>query len=434
MTSSTALRHPIATPGRRRMAPGWLILLAVSAAMSIAAQESLVTVAVIAAIAFFAALVGNLAVELCCFGLCVTFGLVGAPGAPYGLLVPVAIAAGTALRASQHANQHTVRGPIALVLLTIGAAAYWFADPPSTNAGTAPAYALVVIPACLVVLRWAVAQARETETATFWFAAGVSVSVGAGLVQSYQSVGDDYRLYETVRVFESTIGSSNNAAALAAIVGALLVPVALAGGGRRWVLLLVAIPFLAAPLVFASRGALVSLAVGAAVWALHSQRGRRNRRALRTLVLIVGVTALAMVAEDRGWFIWRRISTRDLSGEYLSGRVELWEATLGMFLNHPLTGVGPGHVADVLLRDFQLAYAHNTYLEILAQLGLLAGVLYMYLVRPVPLLRWSPAVPALVVIIVNSAIEPVISTPVGAFLYAGLATCHLVGSRDRGRS
>jgi len=71
-----------------------------------------------------------------------------------------------------------------------------------------------------------------------------------------------------------------------------------------------------------------------------------------------------------------------------------------------------------------MAYAHQFYLGALAQLGLVLGVAYLWVIRPTPIRGWSPAVPAVVAIAVNSAIEPVLSTPGGAMVFVGLGAAH----------
>lgn len=60
----------------------------------------------------------------------------------------------------------------------------------------------------------------------------------------------------------------------------------------------------------------------------------------------------------------------------LGGRVELWQATVGVFLEHPLLGVGSGalHVPSVLG-----GAAHNTFLSVLAELGPVGFALFVFM-------------------------------------------------------
>ena len=71
-----------------------------------------------------------------------------------------------------------------------------------------------------------------------------------------------------------------------------------------------------------------------------------------------------------------RLSTISSSLEQgdLGGRVDLWRGVLGVFAEHPLIGVGSGAIdafPDVG------AVAHNTFLSVLAELGLVGFILFL---------------------------------------------------------
>jgi O-antigen ligase len=75
---------------------------------------------------------------------------------------------------------------------------------------------------------------------------------------------------------------------------------------------------------------------------------------------------------DRLATTWGSIAAGDLGG-----RVPLWNTTLAIFAEHPILGIGAGdlHASTVLG-----AVAHNTYLSILAELGLIGFILFVILV------------------------------------------------------
>lgn len=421
-----SLRGPSLSDGqcdRGRIPLGQIVVAFGLVSMSIASIDPVVLLASMTMAALLSALTGNLPMQLFCFGLALSFGPARFSGVPYSAMVPLAILLGTLILAMS--TRRALGGGVGLCVMVAALGAYWAFRPPTSNAGVIAAFAFTLVPACVLVLGWATAQATRRASALSWFAAGTTVSIGLGLIDAYQAIGGNYSQYEEVRLFTSAIGSSNYAAALAAVPAVLLVTLAVEGGGpRRWIVLACATPFLAAPVIFASRGALVAMTLGLVALTLHTQRGRPGLRVARILGLLVGTVGLATLAAEKGWLIYQRLATENTDTTYLSGREDLWKGTFELAMEHPLIGLGPGRLTDVLLRDSGFAYSHSIFLESIAQLGIVGGVLWLYLVRPQPLRVWSPVVPALIVIVVNSAVEPVISTPIGAILYAGLIGCH----------
>lgn len=118
-------------------------------------------------------------------------------------------------------------------------------------------------------------------------------------------------------------------------------------------LLLIALPGLALVLTF-SRAALVGLllAVGLVM--------TRRRSWLPLTVAALAVTAVV-----------NPLSTgRLLPG--IASRVEVWVAALGIIADHPLTGVGVGNFQAAAPRYWN---AHNLYLHVAAESGVVAGLL-----------------------------------------------------------
>ncbi len=67
--------------------------------------------------------------------------------------------------------------------------------------------------------------------------------------------------------------------------------------------------------------------------------------------------------------------TSDEVDESSQGRLDAWMAGVGMFIDHPFTGVGPkAFAAAYLERDGVWLYSHSLYIELLASLGLLGVV------------------------------------------------------------
>lgn len=87
-----------------------------------------------------------------------------------------------------------------------------------------------------------------------------------------------------------------------------------------------------------------------------------------------------------------RVPSEDLFGERLKSildfgelsnktRIEIWKKTLSSIIRNPILGVGIGNFPVVLGQDISLAKAgssaHNTYLHIIAELGIIALILFL---------------------------------------------------------
>jgi len=168
----------------------------------------------------------------------------------------------------------------------------------------------------------------------------------------------------------------------------------------------------------------VAMVCGVFVLTLRPDASRNAARVARTGTALVAALVVVAVAARQGWYVWQRFDVEAMGGNYLSGRSRLWEYAAEQVWSHPIEGLGPGRLADALMASFGMAYAHQFYLGALAQLGLVLGVAYLWVIRPTPIRGWSPAVPAVVAIAVNSAIEPVLSTPGGAMVFVGLGAAH----------
>ena len=61
-----------------------------------------------------------------------------------------------------------------------------------------------------------------------------------------------------------------------------------------------------------------------------------------------------------------------------SGRMKLWQNAFNTFLDHPVTGIGIGNFMGYNKKVYKRGqYAHNTYLEILAETGIVAAPLFL---------------------------------------------------------
>lgn len=68
----------------------------------------------------------------------------------------------------------------------------------------------------------------------------------------------------------------------------------------------------------------------------------------------------------------------DFSADGGSGRFELWSYAWEYFLNHPIKGIGAGNILEYnTFFHGEPLYAHNTFLHILSESGLIGFLLYM---------------------------------------------------------
>jgi O-antigen ligase len=138
-------------------------------------------------------------------------------------------------------------------------------------------------------------------------------------------------------------------------------------------------------LMTGSRGALLGLGVALIAAPFVVGRGRRaGVAALAALTVLFGAAFFVTIAPDA---IVQRVTEVDTSG---SGRTDIWRMGWRMVEDHPVTGVGAGNFSvstvDYLLRPGatqrsvyivdQPKVAHNIYLEVLAEFGVVGLTLF----------------------------------------------------------
>lgn len=134
-----------------------------------------------------------------------------------------------------------------------------------------------------------------------------------------------------------------------------------------------------------SRGEFVGLAVGGC-WALFS--GRLSVRWLVVLVAVGGLVAAGAYYAFTGHVTASVDKKQQIAQNDVNARLYYWKVAVAEFEANPVTGVGPGQFEDRFF-DYAPAYnfkvgtqtTHNTYLNILAELGIVGIAIfaaYMY--------------------------------------------------------
>lgn len=144
---------------------------------------------------------------------------------------------------------------------------------------------------------------------------------------------------------------------------------------RRWAMLAAVIVFVGV-INTGSRGALVALGCGLAAGVILG--GRWRAKAVVAVLLAAGAAGLYFGT------LAPHAATEHLSGTSSTGRTDLWKVGLRVFESHPVGGAGAGNFSTVSVDYLQEVNnighgqfiisqqpkpVHNTYLELLADLG-----------------------------------------------------------------
>ena len=192
-----------------------------------------------------------------------------------------------------------------------------------------------------------------------------------------------------------------------------------------------------------SRGGIFGGAAGLVVFVALSQSRATEGRAMAGVAAgVAAIVAVGAMYANLGALAMRMQETTEL-GEW--GRRAIWRDTAAMIRDFPLTGVGAGAFERGMLvyqsgsRQFFFNHAHNEYLQIVAEGGLLVAVpaalaLIAAAVAVVRRLRedYSPmfwiragAVAGIVAVAVQSVFDTGLRTPANGVLFAVIAAIAL---------
>jgi O-antigen ligase len=234
----------------------------------------------------------------------------------------------------------------------------------------------------VAVLADTLSSERALRLGTAAFVAGACLSAVLGLagVGATSASAD-----ETATRIGGGLGDPNylGAVLLAGLFFALALRLPMRRGYLRLLALAVPALLLVALVRTGSRGAVIAFAAAALAGLLLAGPLRRSVVALSATALAGGGAYLGFVASGSE----RRLTHFGGSG---SGRTELWSVAARVFHNHPFGGVGSGNFSVVepsyaatIHRNLSKPYlevtthevVHNTYLHVLAELGIVGLVL-----------------------------------------------------------
>ncbi len=145
----------------------------------------------------------------------------------------------------------------------------------------------------------------------------------------------------------------------------------------RWVSRAYLATGLLAIVLTGSRGGMVATSVALLIVPLTMLRLSRGRRAAAVGMLAVASVLAVVYVPER---IFERLASTSAEVEQgrLSGRGRIWKAGLAAFVRKPVTGYGPGSFRGAVRPDLGTStqVAHNSYLSVLVEEGLVGFLLY----------------------------------------------------------
>lgn len=226
---------------------------------------------------------------------------------------------------------------------------------------------------------WMIWQAGDSEKNILWmfgsYLLGCCVSLGDMLVNYRENRATYYTSLEMVRYSGGNLNENSFAAMLA-----VSVPVAVYLSGRlppksRVLRNALLVYVVAAGLgVFLSGSRTGALALGAAFLMMVAQAPRKHKTVLVSLVAMAGATAY-LVRLLVSPLIFERLA-EGTGANTFAIRKALWANGLEYWMEHPLLGCGVNNfVAVVSSRIGDIHVAHNTFISVLVETGIVGALL-----------------------------------------------------------
>jgi O-antigen ligase len=386
------LAHP-AVAHRERVATGVAAALAVPIG-AIAVLSPPAAVACVVSIAFVATAVAELAAGVAVFAAVTFFVLIPGLGASFVSVVKLAGAAlllslGRKIGRRTLLHAHPILAALAVALIMWAFASTLWA--PDLVRARSRALTLLLSLVLVFVVFGAIRNPRHARWLVHGYIAGAVLSAVVGLVAPAPDPDAASRL-------SGGIGDPNELA-LVLVPGLALAFFALRGARstlERWWLAASATAMAFALLETGSRGGLIALGVAFTVALILGGRERT-----RVLTALLGFAALAVVYFAFAAPPELRSHVADFTTGGGSGRTDLWAIARQVAADHPVLGVGIGNFEAVEaeyasrtdLPSIELVIdephvVHNTYLELLAELGVVGFTCFIALVGGAVVLGW----------------------------------------------
>jgi putative inorganic carbon (HCO3(-)) transporter len=361
---------------------------------AVAVYSPKAAVVALLAAAFVAVAVARLPLALAVF-IVLTFPehLPGSLGAgatiakPVGALIMVAWAGAVLTRSGRlpllPRGQPLLFWAIVALILFSGASTLWAVAPGQTKS----ALGRLLLVAALALVTYTAASSRQGFRTIIrgYLLASVVTSVSSIFSGTYIQTGRLAGLFDP-NFFAAEL--------IPAILIACFLFVTADSGRTRWLSAAVALVDLVAFVLTQSRGGIVGLAV--ALLVALAVAGRARPRLLALILLLVAV-GLGYYLTYKPAHVFQSGGTSGLASTS-SGRTDEWQVALRIFGGHPVGGVGLGSYQaaepSYATQTFNLSVvrfivsfrqlAHNMYLQVAAELGLV-GLLLFFIILALPL-------------------------------------------------
>lgn len=174
-------------------------------------------------------------------------------------------------------------------------------------------------------------------------------------------------------------------------------------------------------LLTSSRGAIVAVcAAGAVVWAIWLLRATVQRRTWMIVATVGVVIPPALIAGGPILDQIFKLSDRSRGlGSGATGRMEAWMQTIALILEHPFFGVGHRQHQHMITAA---SSAHNAYLTVAAELGLIGLSAYLLLVGGATIIAIRRA------IVLHSPFYTACAAYMTSFMVSGLVERHALNT------
>ncbi|GAA1930548.1 O-antigen ligase family protein [Nocardioides marmoribigeumensis] len=264
---------------------------------------------------------------------------------------------------------------------------FWSVDPSATVEKSLTYASLGLITALLIML----GTHRSVKAAIG------GLSVGATLAAFQVLRGYETQVFQINDEIRSSAAhaNANDLAALFAVVGALVLGIALKTQRRTsYLYLAVALVCFGATVLTASRTAVASVLVAVVVGT--SWGAKRLGRRLLTLASLGACAFFVLSAVDLRILDRLRGTGDSVAAGDLNARVPLWRAGIEGWLDRPLTGWGSGSFPEIAFRHIGVRdAAHNTGVSVLAELGIFGGAILVVLIFAGMQAAWRASDPGL---------------------------------------
>lgn len=264
-----------------------------------------------------------------------------------------------------------VMGGLAAYLVIATASVAWAADPGRSGEFL---WRLIVEVLVMLAIGVLVTRPRQLRAVLGWIVAAAATSTLLGM-------GVGTSLFDR---FIGAFGDPNDyaAATVPAIVIILCLWPITRSAAVRAAMSVATVLMLYGIVESESRGGLLALVIGVAV-VIQTARGSERIRLVGVALACGAVVGMALAFTPEGAAFSAKLASGDTSG-----RTDLWTVAVNMFQAHPLSGVGLGNYyivsanfLDSTVQHLELfvqdaRVAHNTTLEMLAELGIPGTIAY----------------------------------------------------------